>query len=122
VTVCPAGHNLAVHGRVNPSGSRNCAVCERRAARQFRARQRVLRPRPWAVVWWVPNKRAGEINARWSYHPTAEHAQRAAPTDGQPFTVVNIGREPSVVFPNVELLIRRSRALAEQFTDGGRTT
>lgn len=66
---------------------------------------RASRPRPWAVVWWVGR----DMQARFAYYPTRERAQRAAPTDGEPCTVVNIRSKPTVVFPNVDELVRRTR-------------
>jgi hypothetical protein len=108
VTHCPAKHDLHVHGRLNVAGSRNCAICERRSAREYRARTwaRTHRahhtvvddkqppPSIALVVWHLPTLRAA-----WTYHRTRAAAAAAAPVDGSPFSVVDTARKPWIVRP-----------------------
>jgi hypothetical protein len=60
-------------------------------------------------VWWVNDKAQHELRARWSFHHTREAAQRAAPTTGEVFSIVNVARRPWVHVPNVDELVKRSR-------------
>jgi hypothetical protein len=112
------------HRRIEVRPAQQCARCgalftPSRTDTKFcsgacrQAAWRAARPRDWAVVWWVRDRKAAEIRARWSYHLTAELAQRAAPPD-EPFTVVNIRKPPSITFPSIEEIVRRTRPLCEQ--------
>jgi hypothetical protein len=101
VTHCPADHDLAVHGRVNSRGAQVCTACERRAAREYRARRRMARLRPWVLVTWT----AGPGAASFAYFATEADAERAAPHD-RPYTVVNGRRQPRRPLPSVEELLR----------------
>jgi hypothetical protein len=111
VTACPAGHDLDVHGRLNADGSRNCTACERRAAREFRARRRMARPRPWVLVSWTADR---DALASFAYFPTEADAVAHTPHDGRAWTVVNGTRPPWITLPSIEDLVRRSRSLDAQ--------
>jgi hypothetical protein len=117
-TVCCAGHpRTDANTRRTATGAQVCTICDRRAHREFRARKQALRHDlcgTVALITWAWTKRDPTPRASWRWFSTRERAAAAAPTDGQPVTIVDVAVKPWRNLPDIFELVRRNRPLEQQ--------
>jgi hypothetical protein len=118
-STCRAGHpRTAGNTRRDGRGVARCVICARRHSRLWRARrqkhtagQRVAqnkRDTPWACITWCLDLH-NDPQACWTYHRTRADAESAAPTDGQPFTIVDVAVASTLRRPRIDELVARTR-------------
>jgi hypothetical protein len=99
---CHLGHPLSpANVRYNGSGAQECQACHRRRSRAWARRHRASQPTvdnksppTIALVVWGTDERPALLRASWTYRRSRAAAAKLAPTDGTPFSIVDVARKP----------------------------
>jgi hypothetical protein len=113
----PRSHRAIEFRPARPCARCGCAFTPTRTDAKFcsaackQAAWRASRPRPTiALVTWHTDDH-NDVMASWTFHHSHAAALAAAPTAGEPYSIVNIAVAATIQYPSIDELIGRRRYL-----------